>query len=71
MQSLVFNTTTKTVKLYEGSPEESKILFYFLDCPTVKCIGENRYYEVMQKTDEKTTPILRVPISNTNMIIEK
>ena len=26
MQTLVFNTSTKTVKVYEGTPEKSEIL---------------------------------------------
>ena len=71
MQTLVFNTTTKTVKLYQGQDENSSILYTFYDCPTVKHIGENGYYEVMQKSDDKTVPVLRVPISNTNMLIIK
>lgn len=71
MQTLVFNTTTKTVKLYKDVAEQSELLYYLVDCPTVKCIGENMYYEIMQKVDDKTIPVLRVPISNTNMVIEK
>jgi len=71
MQTLVFNTTTKVVKLYEGKDEESQILYTFYDCPTVKHLGDTGYYEVMQKNDDKTTPVLRVPISQTNMLISK
>jgi arginine/ornithine N-succinyltransferase beta subunit len=69
MQTLVFNTTDKTVKLYEGSKSESKLITIFDDVPTVKC--ERGYYEVMRKSLETTQPVLRVPISNTNMLIEK
>jgi hypothetical protein len=70
LQTLVFNTTTKTAKLYEGYAEESKILAELYDVPTVKHL--EGYYEVMQKDEfEKTLPVLRLPISNTNMIIKK
>lgn len=70
MQTLVFNTTSKQVKLYEGAHEDSSLLFHFSNVPTVK-VAEN-YYEVMQKDEfDKTFPILRVPISNTNMLIER
>jgi hypothetical protein len=71
MQTLVFNTTTKTVKIYEGNVN-SQILFSFDNIPTVKCIPDSNYYEVMQKPSELTTvPVFRAPISNTNMLIEK
>ena len=47
MQTLVFNTTTKTVKVL------------------VAC------YEVMQKDEfDRSRPVLRLPIANTNMVIE-
>lgn len=70
MQTLVFNTTTKTVKVYKGHAEESEILFTITNAPTVKVL-EN-FYEVMQKDEfEKSTPVLRVPIENTNMVINK
>jgi hypothetical protein len=73
MQTLVFNTTEKTVKVYEGHLESSKILFNYENVPTVKCVGGDfQYYEVMQKNDEgKSEPVLRLPISNTNMVITK
>lgn len=44
-------------------------LISFDNVPTVKI--EDGYYEVMQKTDTNTIPVLRVPISNTNMLIKK
>ena len=73
MQTLVFNTTDKTVKLYEGINEESKLVYAKNDRPTVRI--EKGYYEVMQINGEYlnkiTTPIMRLPISNTNMLIEK
>lgn len=69
MQTLVFNTTDKTVKLYEGSKSESKLITIFDEVPTVKC--ERGYYEVMRKSLDTAVPVLRVPISNTNMLIEK
>lgn len=68
MQTLVFNTATKSVKLYENEVENSNLLFHFNNVPTVK-VTEN-FYEVMVKDEfEKTFPTLRLPISNTNMLI--
>jgi hypothetical protein len=70
MQTLVFNTTTKEVKLYEDKKQQSELLEMFTEVPTVR-IAEG-YYEVMKKFDDtKNIPVLRVPISNTNMVIEK
>ena len=73
MQTLVFNTTTKSVKLYEGKDESSTILYTFNEVPTVKC--EDGYYQVMQidgsSVEEKRVPVARFPIANTNMLIKK
>jgi hypothetical protein len=70
MQTLVFNTTTKTIKLYDGFPQKSEILLTLTAIPTVK-VSES-YYEVMQDDEfEKRVPVLRLPIANTNMVIEK
>lgn len=70
MQTLVFNTTSKHVTLYEGNQFDSKILKQLSDVPTVKI--SDGFYEVMQRDEfEKTFPIVRVPISNTNMFIER
>jgi len=70
MQTLVFNTTTKTVKIYEGSPEKSEILYQLDSIPTVKVMEQ--HYEIMQKDEfEKSLPVLRLPISATNMVIKK
>ena len=73
MQTLVFNTSTKSVKLYEGSEALSAILYTFDNVPTVKI--EEGYYQVMQmdstSTEEKRVPVARLPIANTNMIIKK
>jgi hypothetical protein len=72
MQTLVFNTTTKSAKLYEGN-ESSPILYTFENVPTVKF--EEGYYQVMQldgtSTEEKRVPVARFPIANTNMLIKK
>jgi hypothetical protein len=72
MQTLVFNTSTKSVKLYEGN-ESSPILYTFDSVPTVKII--EGYYEVMKidatSVEEKRVPVARFPIANTNMIIKK
>ena len=72
MQTLTFNTTTKEVKLLEGQRNSSSILESFFNVSTVKY--EDGFYQVMQKTSEESNsslPVMRVPISNTNMIIEK
>ena len=70
MQTLVFNTSTKTVKVYEGTPEKSEILYHLDSVPTVKVLEQ--HYEVMQKDEfEKSFPVLRLPISVTNMVITK
>jgi hypothetical protein len=69
MQTLVFNTTEKTVKIYEGSKNDSKIIYIKDEVPTVKV--ERGFYEVMQRQGETAVPVMRFPISNTNMLIEK
>lgn len=70
MQTLVFNTTTKTVKLIDSKTAMGEVLLEFSSVPTVK-ISEG-FYEVIQSDEfEKKYPVLRVPIANTNMIINK
>jgi len=72
MQTLTFNTTTKQVKLLDGPRGSSVVTESFNNVSTVKI--EDGFYQVMQKTSEDTNsslPIMRVPIANTNMIIEK
>lgn len=75
MQTLIFNTTEKTIKLISNTLGTKPILD-MTNIPTVKV--ENGYYEVMQKdmthTDNslnRVIPVLRLPINYTNMIIEK
>jgi hypothetical protein len=73
MQTLVFNTTTKKVVLLSGRRGDSVILETFDNVSTVKCL-ESGFYEIMRKQDEESNssiPVMRVPIANTNMIIEK
>jgi hypothetical protein len=73
MQTLVFNTTTKKVVLLSGRRGDSSILETFDNVSTVKCL-ESGFYEIMRKQDEESNssiPVMRVPIANTNMIIEK
>ena len=76
MQTLVFNTTLKTVKIYE-TEKYTKVLYDFDNIPTVKVKEEGQYYEVIQKgidmmtSEERSLPIARFPIANTNMLIEK
>jgi hypothetical protein len=72
MQTLTFNTTTKQVQLLDGPRGSSTVMESFNNVSTVKI--EDGFYQVMQKTNEDTNsalPVLRVPIANTNMIIEK
>lgn len=72
MQTLTFNTTTKQVKLLDGPRGLSTVMESFSNVSTVKT--EDGFYQVMQKTNEDTNsslPVMRVPISNTNMIIVK
>lgn len=75
MQTLIFNTETKEVKLLEGARDRSSILETFNNVSTVKT--ETNYYEIMQKISTKedtkevtkTIPVMRLPILNTNMIL--
>jgi hypothetical protein len=71
MQTLIFNSTIKRVHLWQGSRVDSKLIETFDNVPTVKV--ENGYYEVMQKSEETNgvVPVLRVPMANTNMLIQK
>jgi hypothetical protein len=52
-----------------GSRESGMLLETFDNVPTVKI--ETGYYEVMQKTETGVVPVLRVPMANTNMLIQK
>jgi len=68
MQLLVFNTTTKTTKLYDGS---GVIISMWDNVPTVR-VQQEGFYEVIQKDEfDRSYPVFRCPISNTNMKIEK
>ena len=70
MQTLIFNTTEKTVNVYAGQVGKSDFIFQFDNVPTVKV--QEGYYEVMQKgDDERSIPILRLPVAATNMRIIK
>lgn len=68
-QTLIFNTRTKTVKVYAENPDNSRVIYSYSEVPTVGL--RDGFYEVMQKEDEKSYPVLRVPINNTNMVIER
>jgi len=73
MQTLTFNTTIKRVVLLSGSRGDSKVLETFDNVSTVKC-SELGFYEIMQKLDAgsiSAIPVMRLPISNTNMVITK
>lgn len=75
LQKLVFNTSNKTARVFSASiPDE--IIFDLENVTTVKPL--DGYYEIMQKYDNETSssgysaiPVLRLPIVNTNMVIEK
>lgn len=73
MQTLVFNTTTKSVKVTSDKPSDSKLLYEFYNVPTVRVM--EHFYEVVEEItsdDQKTrVPVARFPISNTNMLISK
>jgi hypothetical protein len=70
MQTLLFNTSTKTIKLYDGPVAQGNILLEMNDIPTVKVMED--YYEVRQyDLEEKQLPVLRLGIQSTNMIIKK
>lgn len=70
MQTLIFNTTTKTIKLVDGRTEGGSLLLEMGSIPTVKTL--EGFYEVVQSDEfEKKYPVLRLPIANTNMIIKR
>jgi len=72
MQTLIFNTTEKTIEVNEGGI----VLYNLENITTVKPL--DGYYEVMQRVDSDTAPlgystipVLRLPICATNMRIIK
>lgn len=69
MQKLIFNTTKKTVVIYDSIIDESEKLYEFENIPTVKFL--EGFYEVIQEESDKKYPILRVPICETYMFIVK
>jgi hypothetical protein len=67
MQKLTFNTTKREVTLVDNT---GLTIYSQQNVPTVKVM--DRHYEVfVEDFDGKKIPVLRVPISNTNMFIEK
>jgi hypothetical protein len=65
MIKLTFNTTDKTAFVnFENQTSNN-----YLNVSTVQV--REGYYEVMIKIDEKSKPVLRVPISNTIMFIQE
>ena len=65
MIKLTFYTKNKQVTVDFGDLHHES----YENVPTVQ-IREG-YYEVMIKSDEKSKPVLRVPINNTIMFIEE
>lgn len=70
MQTLVFNTTTKTIVLYSDVALYSKVIYSLENIPTVR-VSQDGFYEVIQESNNTKYPVLRFPISNTNMEINK
>jgi hypothetical protein len=74
MQTLVFNTTEKSITLYSGHKgcTGTVIVNILQNVPTVKVTPEG-FYEVMQRQNEGSNgiPVMRLPIANTNRLIEK
>jgi hypothetical protein len=72
MQTLVFNTNTKSVKVTEGKSIGSEILYEYNNVPTVR-VDPIGFYEVVQASEIEgvRVPVARFPISNTNMLIIK
>jgi hypothetical protein len=71
MQTLVFNSTEKTVEIFPDMALKNPYLKYD-NVPTVR--PKDGYYEVIRKDnldDAVAYPVARFPISGTNMIIEK
>jgi hypothetical protein len=71
MQTLIFNTSKKTIRLLDGSRGNSKEIETFERIKTVKVLVG--CYEAIQTPLEEhlnPVPVLRVQLSNTNMIIE-
>lgn len=72
MQTLVFNTTLKSVVLFAGARGDGRSIERFDNVSTVKI--QDGFYEVMQKLEEgslSAIPVMRLPISNTNMVIAR
>ncbi len=65
MRKLTFNTTDKTTFVDFGNQTSNN----YLNVSTVQV--REGYYEVMIKIDEKSKPVLRLPINNTIMFIEE
>lgn len=70
MQTLVFNTSDKTVSLYSDETLSRIIDNFSFDEVVTVAVREQSYYEVMKKSTRSTIPVARLPIFNTNMIIE-
>ena len=65
MIKLTFNTTDKIAFVDFGNQTSDN----YLNVSTVQV--REGYYEVMIKIDEKSKPVLRLPINNTIMFIEE
>jgi hypothetical protein len=70
MQTLIFDTSKKTIRLLDGSRGNSKEIETFERIKTVKVlVGCYEAIQIPPDPHLNPTPVLRVPISNTNMII--
>jgi len=70
MQSLTFNTKSKTIVLTDGRRGDSTIIETMDNVSTVK-VSLDGFYEVMQRPNEDSNalPVMRLPIAHTNMFI--
>lgn len=73
MQTLVYNKTSKNIKLYECEKQRSRLLYVIDSISSIE--NQDGYYQIIKeiKTNENCVEhieVLRVPISNTNMFIE-
>ena len=70
MQTLVFNSTTRTIYVYDDTEFKGKRIYEMDNIPTVQVFDQ--YYEVRQLNEKGVQiPVLRLPIANTIMVIKK
>jgi hypothetical protein len=70
MQTLIYQDKRNVITLFEGRPGHSQKLFFIDNVMEVK-IKDGVYEVIIQDKFTNLLPILRVPVSNTNMIISR